>query len=275
MSVQSGRENKMNTLINVGLDTQDVSKKNYNRRYYEMNKVRILQKKKNRSRTNVFQLFRKGPAESSDLSKSVWFWCFGALELLALIGLSVIMTYFLVKESAGFYLDAQESPVSAYMKAGMIEGIAVLFSFSRGPSPILRGLQRILVILLCGLTLWTMTGRLVRSAVQNSVHTQSVASVVTDLEQEVAQKERLHEVMIKREWVGSARRYEKGLDTLRRRLSNSRQELGTLQAPEVVMSGLGILIAFRLLIAVANLICIHRVVECLCMGRDQEIPSSS
>ena len=106
-----------------------------------------------------------------------------------------------------------------------------------------------------------MSGKVMRSAIHDSTQTRTLMKVVADLEGEAAQKERLHEVMIKREWVGSARRHEKDLDLIREKLASSRQVLTTLQSPEVIMNGLGILIAFRLLLVIANLVSIHRVVE--------------
>ena len=240
--------------------TTQFSRQEYNRLYYQTNKKRIHQKKKNRSRTNVLQLFSKGearhPSEANILKK-----VFCCAELIALAGLSVVMTLYLVREAAGFYLEAHDSPFLSYVKAGLVEGIAILFSFSRGKSAILKWSQKLVVVLLCSLTLWTMSGKVVRSAAHDSSQTRTLMKVVNDLEGEEAQKERLHEVMIKREWVGSARRHERDLDLIREKLASARQTLASLQSPEVIMNGLGILIAFRFLLMVANLVSIHRVVE--------------
>ena len=236
------------------------SRQDYNRQYYQINKGRIQARKKNRNRTNVLQLFKPSTGGGSNPPQSLW--CvLRFFEIVALSAMSLFMTCYLIRESAAFYLEALEPPTIAFLKAGMIESTSILFSFSRGKSWILRWSQPILVVLLSGLTLWTMSGRLVKSAVQDSGHTKTVMRVIADLEGEVAQKEKLHELMIKREWIGSARKHEKGLDEIRGRLVAARQELAKLQAPTVIMNGLGILIAFRLLLVIANLICIHRVVE--------------
>lgn len=240
--------------------TTQFSRQEYNRLYYQTNKKRIHQKKKSRSRTNVLQLFAKGEARhpsEANLLKKIFCWA----ELIALAGLSIIMTLYLVREAAGFYLEGHDSPCLSYLKAGLVEGIAILFSFSRGKSVILKWSQKLVVVLLCSLTLWTMSGKLVRSAVHDSTQTRTLMKVVADLEGEEAQKERLHEVMIKREWVGSARRHEKELDLIREKLVAARQQLASLQSPDIIMNGLGILIAFRLLLVIANLVSIHRVVE--------------
>lgn len=236
------------------------SRQSYNKSYYHANKKRIHEKKKNRSRSNVLQLFAKGetkgPSRIERLKE-----IFQQVEIAALLFLSLIMTVYLIREAAAFYLETHESIFLSYLKAGLVEGIAILFSFSRGKSFVLRWAQGLVVVLLCGLTLWTMSGRLVRSAVHDSTQTRTLMKVIADLEGEEAQKERLHEVMIKREWIGSARRHEKDLDLIRERLASSRQTLTSLQSPDVIMNGLGILIAFRLLLVIANLVSIHRVVE--------------
>lgn len=234
------------------------SRQDYHRHYYQINKERIQAKKKNRHRTNVFQLFKQATGGSSNPPQTLWS-ILRYLEIAVLSAMSLFMTCYLIRESAAFYLDALEAPTIAFLKAGIIESTSILFSFSRGKSRVLRWSQPILVVLLGGLTLWTMSGRLVKSAVHDSDHAKTVIRVIADLEGEEAQKERLHELMIKREWIGSARKHEKGLDEIRKRLVTAREELVMLQAPTVIMNGLGILIAFRLLVVIANLMYVgHR-----------------
>lgn len=237
-----------------------MTKQDYNRRYYQKRKEQSLANKKDRFKTNVLQLFVGTATPDVSWIKTIrvllrW------LELAALIILVCLITAYLVHESAGFYLDAQESPRTAYMKAGIVEGVAILFSFSRGQGLILRWSQRVVVVLLCSLTLWTMTAKLVKTASQDTGKTRTMMQVISDLEAERSQKEALRQDLAARGWLGAVRKYERGIDEIRRRIQQSRDQLTTMQAPHVILNSLGVLIAFRLLILAANLICFHRIAE--------------
>ena len=241
------------------------SRKSYNRAYYLQNKQRLAEKKQRRKRKNILQLFSKAkvPAESASIRlPRIFKW----VELIILITLSIVMTQYLVKESAGYYLEGNESEVSAYLKAAMVEGIAILFSFSRGRQRSLRVAQKAVMLLLCGLTLFTLSGRIIRSAVQDTSKFRTVTQTIKDLEAERDQKEQLRDKFMSREWIGATRKVDKDLSQVRKRLEELRHESMTVQAPDVVMSGLIILIAFRFLVVAANLICIHLIVEVLSVG---------
>ncbi len=243
----------------TSIQTKRVSRQEYNRIYYQKSKER-REKKKKHSVAKVFQLFARG--DGSGLSgfnrtRAVFRW----LEVLVLISLSFIMSYFLVKEAASFYLDAQESSLISYLKAGMVEGVAILFSFSRGKSIVLQWSQRVVVVLLCSLTLWTMTNKPVKAASLDVSKVRLMEEVIEELEGERIQKEALQKQFVQREWLGAARKYDKGLDEIRSKLSEARRELAKMQAPQIILNGLGLLISFRFLVVVANLICFHRLAE--------------
>jgi ABC-type multidrug transport system fused ATPase/permease subunit len=236
------------------------SRQEYNRRYYEKRKQQLLTKKKNGDGGNVSQLFSKVVSiESSDLSRlrNVLSW----IETFALLVLVCMMTAYLIVEGAKFYLDTLESPLGAYLKAGMVEGVAILFSFTRGKSVLLRCSQRIVVALLCLLTLWTVTGRLVKSASQDLYKSQVTARVIEGLERERTLKETLQKQFLERQWLGAARKYENEVNEVRKKLDSARKELYSLQSPQVILNGLGIMIAFRFLILAANLISFHLLAE--------------
>ncbi|MBI2712765.1 MAG: hypothetical protein HYX41_07935 [Bdellovibrio sp.] len=242
----------------VPTQTRSLSRQEYNRMYYLKTKER-REKKGNMIKTNVLQLFASKGGGPSDFFQP---WAIlRCLEVIALVCLSFIMTYFLIREAATFYLDAQESPLAAYLKAGMVEGVAILFSFSRGKSAMLRWSQRLVVVLLCTLTLWTLSGRPLKLATQDVSKARLMAQAIDELEAERIQKEGLRNQLVQREWLGAARKYERGLDDIREKLNVARKEFSTLQAPQVVLNSLGILIAFRFLVVLANLICFHRLAE--------------
>ncbi len=237
---------------------QSKSPTNYNRLYYQKHREKLLERKKMRSKSNVFPLFLK---PSRTQTPSIWTRLLSKVELLCLIGLSTAMTLFLVAESAGFYLDAHESPETAYLKAGIVEGVAVLFSLARGKTLFLRWSQRTLALLLCGLTLWTIAGKLLKNASHQEVTFTVQSKTVLELESEQTQKESLRNKFLELGWLTAAKRYEKELDQVRGKLASARLLMDSMHKPEVILNNLGILLAFRFLVVVANLICIHRIIE--------------
>ena len=100
-----------------------------------------------------------------------------------------------------------------------------------------------------------------RQRLDDTVRVQTLMQTVSDLESERAQKEVLRQELVGRQWLGAARKYEKGLDQIRQKLAAARESLASEKAPQVVMTNLGILISFRLLLVAANLVCLHRLVE--------------
>ena len=241
------------------MQTKNFSREEYNRKYYQENKQKICQRRKGQSSMKVLQLFSKGKAAESSpvISQEVFHW----VELLVFVVLSIIMTQYLIRESAIFYLEAHESLLAAYSKAIMVEGTGILFSFSRGNGIVLRWAQKVVMVLLCGLTLFTMSCKLFRSAVHDSSSYRITAQMIKDLEVEQEEKGQLRKTLVSREWIGATRRYDQDLVQVRQRLKDARQKLETMEAPDVTMGGFGILVIFRLLVVAANLICIHRVVE--------------
>ena len=235
-------------------------RKEYNRAYYQKNKERLAEKKKQKATPTQNEQIQEVSSPSIPPSQTPWRFL-RWLEILAFLTLAIFMTLFLVKESANFYLDLNDGPFIAYLKAGIIEGVAVLFSFSRGKNKIIQWSQRLVVVLLCSLTLWTMSGRMIKSASQDTSKVRTLTQMIHDLESEQQQKEHLRGELLAKGWIGATRKYEKGIDQIRQKLESLREQTSTLEAPHVIMNSLGILIAFRLLIVLSNLICIHRLVE--------------
>ncbi len=83
-----------------------MTRQEYNRRYYQMRKEQIKAKRKASRSTNVFQLFSKINSGDQEGQKGIWDFIRWA-EIILLAALVVVMTYFLVTESAGFYLDSK------------------------------------------------------------------------------------------------------------------------------------------------------------------------
>lgn len=255
---------------------EKLSRQEYNRLYYKKNRERLLDKKKPLPRANVLQLFvrnkLKCPTSPREWHSSDYF---SFIEILLLISLTTIMTFFLIRESAAFYLDAQEGHVQAYLKAGMIEGVAILFSFSRSGHPVLKWAQRVILVLLCSFTLCVMSGKVVKASVQDTSQIQALQQIIQDLEVQKNQKEILRQGFVDRRWLNKARQYEKGIDQVREKLTQARHEMAAMPTPKIVMSSLSLLIAFRILMLVANLICFHRLAEYFSPTKQDEMASIS
>jgi len=244
-------------------ESKKLTKQEYNKIYYKMNKHRWNGNKKDRPQTNVFQLFTNKGLESSPIASLGRWWIpfLHYLEFLILLILVGILTTFLIREAAGFYLDAQESPLAAYLKAGLMEGTAILFSLSRGKHQLLKWAQRIVAVILCLFTLFVMSGKLVKTASGDTSKIEVLRQNIQQLESELSQKEQLRIRFLSRGRLTVAKNYEKGIDLVREKIINARQQLSAMETPQVVATGLGILISFRVLLVIINLICIHRIVE--------------
>ena len=207
---------------------------------------------------NVLQLFSKDSTQNASrfsLKNFQWF------ELIVFSVFAALITQYLVRESAIFYLESQESSLSAYSKAIVIEGTGILFSFSYGRSVLVGRVQKALVILFCLLTLFTMSNKLVSSVCRDSANYRLTFQVVKDLEAEKEEKGKLRNTLVSREWIGAVQRYDRDLDSVRLRLGAARQKLEGLGSPTVSLVKFGLLLTSRILFLVANLVCIHRMVE--------------
>lgn len=183
------------------------------------------------------------------------------LELIILSFLATFMTIALVKEAASFYLASQDSVLYSYFKAGIIETVAIIFSFARSKHWILKWVQRITMLMVCGFTLYLMSGNAIKTASQDTMKVEALRQTLQQLETELQQKEQLRNEYFRRSRLTMTRRYEKLLDQTREKLNAIRQELCTAQAPTVIAQNLRIVIIFRVLLVIANLVCMHRIVE--------------
>jgi len=242
-----------------GNDKVRLTKREYNRKYYEKNKHLW---KKPLPKNNVFDIFGKGlRTVPMSFQSERYTSLFRTLEISILIGFAVVATLFLIREAASFYLDEGEGTSIAYVKAIMIEGFAILFSISRCRSALLRWTKHIVVILLCSFTLWVMSGKLVKTASSDTNRVQALKQTLDRLESEIQQKEQLRQALLSKNLLTSARRYEKGLDQVRERRDEVQRDLISERSPQVISNNLKILIVFRLLLVLGNLVSIHTLME--------------
>ena len=158
-------------------------------------------------------------------------------------------------------MDEQEGPVSAYLKATMIEGFAILFSLSRCKSSILTWARKLVVLLLCSFTLWVMSGKLLKTASSDTYRVQALRQTLEQLDSELKQKEQLRGAFVLKHMLTTARRYEKGIDQIRAKRDKVQDELVAERSPQVIATNLSILIVFRLLLVIGNLVSIHTILE--------------
>jgi len=247
-------------MLNNQTNGKPGSRNEYQRAYYLRNKEKIIQRKRDREKPQEFRLGEDASRPGLNfshllLSAAKW------LEVLALGGFISLMTYFLVREGAGFYLEGNDSLPWAYLKAGMVEGVAVLLSVIKSKGARMRWFQQGLVALFCGLTLCTMSGKLVRAALVDVARAKTTVRALSDLEAEKAQKEEFRQQLVGRGWFGAARSSEKGLDEIRHKLETARGVSLTMQTPEIVVGSLGISLALRTLVVIANLVCVRLLAE--------------
>lgn len=240
------------------------SKRDYNKAYYQQRKLLKNQTTSSSSVTSEAPLpdLELTPSSPKKSQKQIEWRKFGlAAEIVALLILVAFMTVLLIRESAHFYLDSLESPWLAYLKAGMIEALAILFSFSRSQCKALRWVQLGLVVMICVFTLSLMSGKAVKTASTDTLKVETVKKNIDQLESELAQKEKLRNEFLNRGMLSMTRRYERAVDQTRNKLTVIRNELCSLQSPVVIAQNLRVLIAFRILLVIANLVAIHRMVE--------------
>ena len=230
-------------------------KAQYNREYYKRNKKRF---RKNKDMAKTFlRLLPKGaqPAQSG-LRLNLWL---KYSEIFILLVLVLAMTVFLIREAAAFYIEGQESAVSAYFKAAMVESIVIVFSFAKGNHFLFRWAQRTILVLLCVLTIWTMSSRFVNQASAATAKYHSLEQQVAALEADLGRRVQVRDEYLKRGWLGAIRTSERSFQELQQATAMSKIELAHLQKPPLLLNSVWILILFRVLIAFSNLLVIHHV----------------
>lgn len=242
---------------NDSIEARPLSRAEYNRQYYLANREKISERRKERRLKLVGRLLGDG---STDRPRP-------CLKLVCIIQfllftcLAVIMTRYLIVESARFYQEGNESIFSAYIKAIMMELTGILFSFSAGKHRMVNWMQKVVMVFICGFALFTMSYRAIRSTVGDARTFQQVSAAIAQLEREESEKMRLREAMVQREWIGATRKYDQELKDVRRRHDLAVESLRQMDNPSVMFFDLGIMVIFRLLVVMSNIICFHRIVE--------------
>ncbi len=251
--------------------TQSVSRREYNKQYYQKRKQELLVKRKVRS--NVFQLFSKKRAFVFE-NPAGYFRIKKVLEAVIFLILVTIMTAFLISEASKLYLSGFEKPWVAFLKAGTVEVLAILFSFSGETGTAMRWTQRLLVVFLSAFTLFGILSGPIKVASHDISKARASSQTVEALEVELHQKEALQAQLVAKQWLGAARKYEKSIDELRARLATARQATTELDAPAVVLNDLVLMFVFRLLVVMANLVCFHRLAELISFNARQKFDFS-
>ena len=248
--------------IHENTETKKLSKQEYNRQYYERNKHRWRMNKCESTKARAFKLFSKvsnGPMTPSSNAK--WGTLFKRLQILLLITAAIIATVSLVREAANFYLDDHEGLVSAYSKAIMIEGLAILLTFTKYHDRTLRWARRIAVLLFCSFALWVMSGKVIKAASSDTHRVQALQKTLDNLDRALAQKELIAQGYVTRERLTVAKNYEKEIDPIRERREDVQQKIAAEPSPEMIAAKLSISIFYRLLLVLGNLLSIHAVLE--------------
>ena len=234
-------------------------KQEYNRKNYLARRDEILARAKVRAQAEKITkplTSNSRPTkylDETDCSKK-------ALWLLR--ALIVMMTLFLMRESYGYFVEADGHPLISCFKAIMMEGLVLLLSYL----PLQRTVrsdfgQRVLLISICMFNIWAMSGSFLIAGFKHQHEVGTREKVIQGLEMEIRQKEILRDQYFGKGWIGVARQYEKTADSLREKSNRMRHDILKLGDSEALLISLVIAIVFRILILLANIWCTRRYSE--------------
>lgn len=238
----------------------DQEKRIYNREHYLKNRSELLTKakskykSKNQSPPQVIQLFRtrnqenEGPQAPKRRSIRLEH---GTLFLLLL---TVANTYFLVTETARFYVVMDGSWLPAYLKALILEGAVFAFSTLVKSRTAFAGiLHKLMILLIYSYSIWAISGTVIQDAFQQQAQIEFHKKTVADLESEISKKVALRDAYFQANRITLASRIDQGLSLLKQTVEESRSFLSKSPNMLLVWNTLLTLILFRVLVFISNL----------------------
>lgn len=180
-------------------------------------------------------------------------------EVILLIPLVALMTYYLITESARFYQFAELDPVGAYLKAFIAEGIVLAFSAMKAKTASLRWLYRTVLVLTGVYSLWSISASTAANALNQSLASKENQKMFLELEAELKQRidSRNHYLNLNR--ITVARSYEQSIDRLSEKLESVRHSIRAVGHSAAAINTAIALIFFRALVLIANSLCVSRL----------------
>lgn len=239
-------------------------KSNYNRTYYSKHKDKILQRAKNRTQLksgsgfNIFPLFQgedsTGPSNRIDKKLRR-----PSFEILMLTILVLAMTFFLVTESARFYLSTEGSSAEAYLKALILEGAGVAFSIMRARTWLLGVAYKLMVAAIYAYSVWVVSGSVIHTAIRTQQEVGINQKVAQELEEQILKMESTRDEFWKMRRITLAREYDLALADLRKQLDQARVSIVHLPGSVVIWNTFATLVCFRILVMVSNFFCLQHL----------------
>jgi hypothetical protein len=253
-------------------------KRNYNKEHYQKNRSEILErvrskyKPKSPSLFNVIPLFKtRANARSKDGVKTKqgdrsanngqpqprtrWRrleWGTLFLQILAMANI-----YFLITETAHFYLSVDGNGYGAYLKALILEGAVFAFSaLLKARSAITGLLHKLMIVLIYAYSVWVLSGSVIHAAFFDQAQIRLQEKIVAELETEVSKKTILRDSYFEENRITLASKMDQALDILKQRIEQSRQILSRSPNTSMIWNTLLTLVMFRVLVMASNLLCL-------------------
>lgn len=241
-------------------------KKLKNKRYYEKHKARILEKNR-RSKGVATTQSKRSIVEHPRASES-------ALKLAAtpkkpkissefhferifIVGLVVLTTLFLIRETASYLTQAEGG--AGLIKALISEGMIMALSWLNFPSFRLRIVRLALLSALFALNLWAISGNAVSANDARLKRAELTVLQIRELESTIQTKESLRIEARIQDRQTLARRYEREIDSLRSELNSVRSERLKVQSPSLTKIQTIQSILFRLVVMAANALLVSQL----------------
>ena len=182
-----------------------------------------------------------------------------SIQRAFLILLVIACTFYLLTETVSYLREVEGNSTQAWLKAFISEGLMIAFSWRSFRTFSLRAARKLILFGMCAYSLAAISGRVVLTSQRQVTSSTVNQKLIQDLEKDIVRKEVIYKEYLEKGFIGALRKQEKQLDSLRFELSRLRQESTQLQAPHLIEASLITLLAFRLIVMLANMILISQL----------------
>lgn len=180
-----------------------------------------------------------------------------SLEKMILFGLIILLTLFSIRETIIFLNEIEQDHNGVLLKAILTEGIILVFSWISFSRFSLQTLKLLVLLGACFYSLFTTSGKVLFSGIQEFRNTASLSGIISGLEKEIGDKQKVRESYVETKRLSAARKLDEKIDQLQEELLNFKHQSSKVQAPVVVqIKALGMTF-FRVIALIANVLCMH------------------
>ncbi len=250
-------------------------KKIYNQLHYQKNRPIILERVKNRYKSQtpkVVPLFsqldsvkkesrglerQKEPPERPDRKK--WKMPKVKLGTVFLVLLSLADSYFLITEMARYYVSVDSSlghtSGEAYLKAFLLEGgIVSLCWMVKSKSFFLSLMHHFLIAVIYSYSIWVLSNLAIQGAWIAKDQVALLNKRVATLESEIAKKTTLRDVFFQSDRISLGSKVDSQITVLKQSLDATSVTLTQLPPAGMIWNNLVSVVCFRILVMLSNLI---------------------